>query len=85
VDCTPWTELGLKHFLVECGFPPEGVRPASWGNRAAVKANFARWAPRRWWRSLKNEPAFPVSVWAFARKEARTMHDPELPARGGAN
>jgi hypothetical protein len=69
VDCSRWTELGLKHFLAECGFPFEGVRTASWGNRAAVKANFSRWASWRWWRSLRNEPSFPVSVWALARKD----------------
>ena len=68
VDCSRWTELGLKHLLAECGFPIDGIRTGSWGNRACVKANFRRWAWRGWFRSLANEPEFPVSVWALARK-----------------
>lgn len=67
-DCTRWTENGMKHFLAECGFPIEDIRTDSWGNRACVKANFSRWARRGWFGSLKNEPDFPVSVWALARK-----------------
>lgn len=68
VDCSRWTELGMKHLLAECGFPFEGIRTGSWGNRACVKANFRRWARRGWFKSLANEPEFPVSVWALARK-----------------
>jgi SAM-dependent methyltransferase len=68
VDCSRWTELGMKHLLAECGFPIDGIRTGSWGNRACVKANFRRWARRGWFKSLANEPEFPVSVWALARK-----------------
>lgn len=68
VDCSRWTELGLKHFLAECGFPIENIRTGSWGNRACVKANFGGWARRGWFKSLVNEPDFPVSVWAIAQK-----------------
>ena len=68
VDCSRWTELGLKHFLAECGFPIEEIRTGSWGNRACVKANFNGWARRGWFNSLTNEPDFPVSVWALAKK-----------------
>jgi len=67
VDCSRWTEVGIKHLLAECGFPIDQIRTGSWGNRACVKANFRRWA-RRGWKSLANEPEFPVSVWALARK-----------------
>ena len=68
-DCTRWTETGLKHFLAECGFPLDGIATGSWGNRAAVKSNLKRWtAFRPWLHSLRNEPGFPVSVWALARK-----------------
>jgi SAM-dependent methyltransferase len=67
VDCSRWTELGLKHLLAECGFPLEGIRTGSWGNRACVRANFRRWA-RKGFRSLANEPEFPVAVWALAKK-----------------
>jgi len=49
-DCSRWTELGLKHLLIEGGFPEEGISTGSWGNRRCVKANFNRfpsWIP--WW------------------------------------
>ena len=68
VDCTRWTELGMKHFLAECGFPLDRIKTGSWGNRACVKANFKKWARRGWFGSLRNEPEFPVSVWALAQK-----------------
>ena len=67
-DCTRWTETGMKYFLAESGFPLENTRTGSWGNRACVKANFNRWARRGWFGSLKNEPNFPVAVWALAQK-----------------
>lgn len=68
VDCSRWTELGIKHLLAECGFPIETIQTGSWGNRACVKANFRRWAWRGWFGSLANEPGFPVTVWALAKK-----------------
>lgn len=70
VDCSRWTELGLKHFLAECGFPLENIVTASWGNLKCVKANLGpRWVIyQRWLHSLKNEPTYPIVVWALARK-----------------
>ncbi len=69
IDCCRWTELGMKHLLVECGFPLDTVRTGSWGNRACVKANLrSGFARRGFFGSLKNEPTFPVIVWALARK-----------------
>lgn len=68
VDCSRWTELGMKHLLAECGFTIEKIQTGSWGNRACVKANFNNWARRGWFNSLVNEPEFPVSVWALATK-----------------
>jgi SAM-dependent methyltransferase len=69
VDCSRWTETGIRYFLAECGFDLERIKTGSWGNIACVRANFWRWARyRRWWHSLDNEPNFPVSVWAFAQK-----------------
>ncbi len=65
-DCTRWTATGMKHFLIECGF--ETVEANSWGNRACVKSNFQQWTAYKAWHSLKNEPSFPVTVWALARK-----------------
>lgn len=68
VDCSRWTQLGLNRLLQESGFEADRVTTASWGNRACVKANFSRWPRYGWHRSLKNEPEFPVVVWAFAQK-----------------
>jgi SAM-dependent methyltransferase len=31
IDCTRWTETGLKYFLAECGFPSEKVKTSSMG------------------------------------------------------
>jgi len=67
-DCTRWTEQGLRYFLAEAGFSAEETRTGSWGNRACAKANFRHWARRGWFGSLANEAAFPVAVWALARK-----------------
>ena len=69
VDASRWTELGMSHLLAEGGFDPHQIRTNSWGNRACIRANL-RFSPNYvpWKHSLKNEPDFPVVVWAFARK-----------------
>lgn len=68
-DCSRWTETGMAHLLTECGFSMKRIRTGSWGNRACVRANFSEWQPYRpMFHSLKNEPAFPVVVWALAQK-----------------
>jgi SAM-dependent methyltransferase len=67
IDCSRWTEDGISYLLQECGFPAAEIKTGSWGNRACVKGNFHHW-PRAGYRSLVNEPDFPVVVWAFARK-----------------
>jgi len=69
-DCTRWTELGMWHFLADCGFDKDRIETGSWGNAGAVKANFRRWARTGWRRRLPNDPDFPVTVWAFAHKPA---------------
>jgi SAM-dependent methyltransferase len=69
VDCSRWTETGLKYLLAEGGFPLEQIRTGSWGNRACVRANFRQWTSWvPWLHSVRNEPHFPVVVWALARK-----------------
>jgi len=69
VDCSRWTETGIKYFLAECGFDLDLVHTGSWGNRACVKANLIRWWEyRKHFHSLRNEPDFPVAVWALAQK-----------------
>lgn len=69
-DCTRWTELGMRHFLADNGFDEASIHTGSWGNEAAVKANFHGWGRTGWRRRLPNDPDFPVTVWAFARKPA---------------
>jgi SAM-dependent methyltransferase len=69
IDCSRWTEMGMKYLLAECGFPIQKIQTFSWGNRACVKAGFKRWARYHWWRSLRNEPEFPYDVWALAQKD----------------
>jgi hypothetical protein len=67
-DYTRWTEDGLRIFLNDCGF--KDVHISSWGNRACVKASFARKRPvYGWYRNMRHEPEFPVIVWGFARKD----------------
>ncbi len=68
LDCSRWTETGMKYLLAEGGFPMEKIVTGSWGNRACIRANlraFPGWA-RRGYGSLKNEPDYPVIVWALA-------------------
>ena len=72
IDCSRWTPLGLKHMLAEGGFPLESIRTDLWGNRACARAMMGRWTPYvRLLHSLKNEPDFPVHVWALARKNGQ--------------
>ena len=72
VDCSRWTETGLKYLLAEGGFPLESIRTGSWGNMACVKANLKKWQPySRWRHSLENSPRHPVVVWALARTPAQ--------------
>jgi SAM-dependent methyltransferase len=72
IDCTRWTELGMKYFLEEAGFEPSTMKSGSWGNRAAVKANMRKLgAYRGWTRRLINEREFPVTIWVMAQKAAR--------------
>lgn len=68
-DCTRWTERGLANLMVAGGFERERVQTGAWGNRACVVSNFRRWTPYGFglFKSLRNEPDFPVSVWAIAR------------------
>ncbi|MBE9002496.1 methyltransferase domain-containing protein [Nostoc sp. LEGE 12447] len=70
IDCTRWTETGLKYFLHECGFPLDNIQTGSWGNRQCIIANIAN--SSEWVKydplshSLENEAEFPYHVWALA-------------------
>lgn len=68
IDCNRWTETGLSCLLQEAGFAEEAITTNSWGNRACIQSNFRRWTKAGFLGSLKNEPNFPVMVWAFAQK-----------------
>ncbi|MGH2961510.1 MAG: class I SAM-dependent methyltransferase [Solirubrobacterales bacterium] len=65
-DYWRFTPRGLGTLLEGAGFELEAL--GSWGNRQCVVGNFNRWSARRRWHSLRNEPEFPVQVWAFARR-----------------
>jgi SAM-dependent methyltransferase len=66
-DYSRWTEPGLANLLKSGGFTR--IRTASWGNRACARAYLREHGLPHygWGRSLKNEPEFPIIVWAFAQ------------------
>jgi len=69
IDCSRWTELGLKYLLAEGGFDLKKITVGSWGNEACVVASLKEWEDfNPDIHSLKNEPDFPIVVWAFAHK-----------------
>lgn len=63
-DYWRFTPRGLRRLLEGAGLEVETVD--SWGNRACVVGNFDRWSARRPWHPMRNEPDFPLQVWAFA-------------------
>lgn len=68
-DCSRWTETGLKNILTDGGFPPEKIVTGSWGNKPCMIANLENWVKYKpLQHSLKNDPRYPVVVWAFAQK-----------------
>lgn len=71
-DCTRWTDVGMKYFLAEAGFSLERVRTGAWGNKACLKSNLTAWTKPGPFSSFKNEPNYPVMVWAFAQREEHT-------------
>jgi len=67
-DYWRFTPRGLRALLERVGLEVDSVD--SWGNRQCVVGNLNRWSARRPWHSLRNEPDFPLQVWAFARNTA---------------
>jgi SAM-dependent methyltransferase len=69
-DFTRWTEDGLNGLLAEAGFPIAGIQTGAWGNRAAVEAHLHREFIlfNRHLHSMRNEPDYPLVVWALARR-----------------
>jgi hypothetical protein len=67
-DCSRWSAMGLRHLLMDAGFPEDGIVTGSWGNLSAVKVNLTRLGEKRgWFRSLKNDPKYPTTSWAMAK------------------
>jgi SAM-dependent methyltransferase len=69
IDCSRWTQQGLSYLLQECGFLARDIKTYAWGNRKCLKANLFKWRRYGFYRSLANEPNFPVMVWAIAQKQ----------------
>lgn len=63
-----FTPSGLRLLLAGAGLEVHTI--GSWGNRRCVTGNLDHWPAYRRWLSLRNEPALPVQVWAFARNPA---------------
>ena len=71
IDCSRWTEKGLKYFLNECGFNINDIKTNSWGNKECVKSNMRdddTWTRIGFYKNLKNDKKYPVQVWALAKK-----------------
>ena len=67
-DCSRWSAMGLRHLLLDVGFPEETIVAGAWGNLSAVKVNLTRLGEKRgWFRSLDNDPKYPTTTWAMAR------------------
>jgi hypothetical protein len=69
-DLYRWSEEGIQQLLAIAGFVD--IRTASWGNRKCLRADMTPGLEWTWFNpllhSLRNEPQFPIVVWAFARK-----------------
>ena len=70
-DYYRWTEDGMRVFLEDAGLVD--VVTGSWGNRKCLRAD-AKKHGLEWTdynpllHSLKNEPEWPISIWAMAQK-----------------
>ena len=70
-DFWRFTADGLRVMVEGAGFG--AVSSDAWGNRACARANMRRWAKKRPWSSLKNDPRFPVAVWAIGQRPASAV------------
>ena len=71
IDCSRWTEDGLKYFLNECGFEIDNIKTNSWGNKKCVISNLRgddSWTRIGFYKDLKNDKNYPVQIWAIAKK-----------------
>ena len=70
IDCTRWTEDGLKYYLEETGFDTNSIATGSWGNKKSVISNLRnddKWSRVGFYSKLNNEKNFPVQVWGLAK------------------
>jgi hypothetical protein len=71
-DCSRWTETGVRQFLVENGFPAETIQTGSWGNRRCAQKQL--WSEYQLYHpllhSIRNEPEYPIVIWALAMKSS---------------
>jgi SAM-dependent methyltransferase len=70
VDLYRWTEHGMRTLLESAGF--RDIQTGSWGNRRCLIRDMTPGLEWAWYNpllhTLKNEPQFAISVWAFAQK-----------------
>ena len=71
IDCSRWTEDGMRYFLSEAGFNFENIITNSWGNKKCAKLDLREdptWTRIGIFRSMRNNKMFPLQVWALAKK-----------------
>lgn len=68
LDCSRWTEMGMRYLLEDIGFDKDSMISGSWGNASAVKENLVNWSRVGWRRRFPNDSRFPLTVWAMAQK-----------------
>jgi SAM-dependent methyltransferase len=69
VDCSRWTNLGLKHLLAEGGFGFDDIEVWSWGNKAVARKLLDGWPRMGWRRELPpDDQRCLIQVWALARR-----------------
>jgi hypothetical protein len=68
LDCWRFTEDGMRRLLEGSGLVVDET--GSWGSKRAVRGNLRRFPPMAPWRPLRNDPTFPLVVWAFAHRPA---------------
>ncbi len=69
-DFYRWTEPGLRRLCLDAGFDDAAIAVESWGNKACARAHIG--GPVRdygFGRSMRNDPEYPMMVWAFARRQ----------------
>ncbi len=70
LDLYRWTEQGMAQLLRTAGL--SDIVTGSWGNRDCLAADLTADLKWTWYdplaHSLRNEPQFPIVVWAFARR-----------------